>query len=248
VSFGDRLVPLVVCTGDQSAMPFAHGEPDARTIHLNIGTGAFVQRVSSSPEVVDGLLTSVLWLDAQQGGSALHAIEGTVNGAGSAIDWLNERIGIDTHRAALAMTRAKASAMRPPLFLNGVSGVGSPYWRAQFEPRFVGEGDETERLIAIVESIAFLICINIERMRAGAERILASGGLSASDYLCECVASLSGLAVERTSLQESTATGLAYLVAGAPEEWQPQARLTRFEPVADPALGERFARWRAEMG
>jgi hypothetical protein len=59
---------------------------------------------------------------------------------------------------------------------------------------------------------------------------------------------LSGIAVERTSLQESTATGLAYLIAGEPQTWEPDARLTRFEPAADPALSERFARWQAEMG
>lgn len=248
VSFGERLVPLTVCTGDQSAMPFAHGVPDASTLYLNVGTGAFAQRIATASAAPAGLLLSVLWLDARAERPALNAIEGTVNGAGSAIDWLNERIGIDTHRAALSMTRVKARATRPPLFLNGVAGVGSPYWRASFEPRFVGAGNETERLIAVVESIAFLICMNVEAMRTGVTRIVASGGLAASDYLCECVASLSGIAVERTSLQESTATGLAYLIAGEPQDWQPEARLMRFEPVDDPELRERFDRWRAEMG
>ncbi len=247
VSFGDRLVPLTVCTGDQSAMPFAHGMPEPGTLYLNVGTGAFVQRLWSAAEVPDGMLTSVLWTDARGDRPALHALEGTVNGAGSAIDWLNERIGIDAHRAALSLNRATARAAKPPLFLNGVAGVGSPYWRPHFESRFVGEGSEAERLMAVVESIAFLICMNVDRMRNGATRILASGGLAASDYLCECLAALSGIAVERTSLQESTAAGVAYLVAGEPAEWQPGARITRFEPSADPILGERFERWQAAM-
>ena len=245
VMFGDRYVPLVVCTGDQSALPFAHGAPDPGTIYLNIGTGAFVQRIAAHPQAPEALLASVLWVD-ERSERVLHAIEGTVNGAGSAIDWLNERIGIDTHRAALALTRTRATA-DPPLFMNGVSGVGSPYWRAQLESRFIGEGNETQRLIAVVESIAFLICMNVERMREGATRILASGGLSASDYLCECVATLSGITVERTSLQESTATGLAYLIAGEPTDWQPGATIERFASVPDPALSARFERWRREM-
>jgi glycerol kinase len=246
IKFGDRIVPLIVCTGDQCAMPFAHGRPDPNTIYLNIGTGAFVQRLSTGA-APDGLLRSIVLRDDQQGRRELCAFEGTVNGAGSAIDWLNERIGIDTHRAAVSMTRAKVAPLTPPLFLNGVSGVGSPYWRAQFESRFVGEGNETERVVSVVESIAFLLCVNLERMHDGATRILASGGLSASDYLCECVATLSGLPVERTSLQESTATGLAYLVAGEPGDWQPQAKIERFTPATHAALSERFVRWREEM-
>jgi len=246
ISFGDRLVPLVVCTGDQSAMPFAHGRPDADTIYLNLGTGAFAQRLTTSSETPTGLLASVLWLEAGDARRIATTIEGTVNGAASAIDWLNERVGIDTHRAALALTRASAAGTNPPLFLNGISGVGSPYWRPQFESRFIGEGDATERLIAVVESIAFLTCVNIERM-GPSTRILASGGLAASDYLCDCIATLSGIPVDRTSLQESTATGLAYLIAGEPTDWQPEAKLGRFAPNEDPALRQRFDLWLAQM-
>ncbi|HEY8540212.1 MAG TPA: FGGY family carbohydrate kinase [Steroidobacteraceae bacterium] len=247
IAFGDRSIPLVVCTGDQSAMPFAHGQPAEDTIYLNIGTGAFVQRLARSGEIPDGMLGSVLWRDEQDGASPLLTIEGTVNGAASAIDWLNERCGIAAHRAALSLTRAEAGDSLPLLFLNGVSGVGSPFWRPNLEPRFIGDGSDEQRVIAVVESIAFLICENIARIRDGATRILASGGLAASDYLCECIASLSGITLERTSLQEATATGLAYLVAGAPAEWQPQAELERFEPMPHPPLHERFERWRREM-
>jgi glycerol kinase len=252
VIFGDRLVPLVVCTGDQSAMPFAHGAPDVATIYLNIGTGAFVQRISDRA-APDGLLSSVLWHDRERG--TLRAIEGTVNGAGSAIDWLNERVDIEgktgshawAHREALAMSRSRLADAKPPLFLNGISGVGSPYWRAQFESRFVGEGSEIERLIAVLESIAFLICENVALMREDVTRILASGGLADSDYLCECVATLSGLTVERTSLKESTATGLAYLIAREPADWRPEARIDRFLPEPHPDLRERYERWKEEM-
>lgn len=246
IAFGDRAIPLVVCTGDQAAMPFAHGRPAEDTIYLNIGTGAFLQRLLRRDEIPEGMIGSILWCDEQDDVSRLLTIEGTVNGAGSAIDWLNERSGIDTHRAALSLTRAKVGDSQPLVFLNGVSGVGSPFWRS-LESRFIGEGSDEQRLVAVVESVAFLICENIARMHDGATRIVASGGLAACDYLCECIASLSGMPVERTSLQESTAMGLAYLVAGMPETWQPQVRFERFEPQEYSALGERYERWRVAM-
>lgn len=245
--FGDRSIPLIVCTGDQSAMPFADGVPDAQTIYANIGTGAFIQKVTTALEPHEGLLSSILWTGEGEDACTTYAIEGTVNGAGSAIDWLNERIGVDTHRAAQTMSRKSIGAVVPPLFMNGVSGVGSPYWRSNIEPRFVGEGNEASRVVAVVESIAFLICKNIELMRQAITQVVATGGLSTSDYLCECIATLSGLPVDRTTLQESTATGLAFLIANEPEEWEPQAKWERFESARDAGLEHRFELWQALM-
>lgn len=237
-AFAGKQIPLVVCTGDQSAAPFAFGAMNAATIYLNMGTGAFLQRLSGADD--SQLLRSVAYSDEQQ---FMATQEGTVNGAGSALEWLNERIGIDSHRAALALQRANAHK-NPPLFINGIGGVGSPYWRSDIAPRFIGEGSEAAQVQAVIESIAFLVCRNVERMNdSTAALVLASGGLSSSDYLCECVAKLSGLDVERSSLREATALGLAFLIADQPEKWQTPTDLERFSPKRDDALASRYARW-----
>lgn len=237
-AFAGRHVPLAVCTGDQSAVPFAFGQIDPATVYLNVGTGAFVQRASDRDD--PRLLRSVLYSDAQ---SFLAVQEGTVNGAAGAIDWLRERIGIDAHRAAQALQRSKA-AVDVPLFINGVGGVGSPYWRSEVVPHFVGEGSEAARVQAVVESIAFLICRNLELMAdPPARRVLASGGLSASDYLCECIATLSGVPVERAPSREATALGLAFLVADQPTEWHMSADVDCFTPEPDAALASRYESW-----
>lgn len=238
LQFAGRDIPLRVCTGDQSAVPYAFGSLDPATIYLNAGTGAFLQRVREHDD--PQLLQSVVYSDEQR---VVTIQEGTVNGAGAAIDWLNEHLGVDARRGALALTRATANHAAP-LFLNAVGGIGSPYWRSDVSSRFVGEGSEAAQVQAAVESIAFLICRNIERMQdAAVARILASGGLSASDYLCECIATLSGLPVERVNVRESTALGLAFLVAGEPADWQPHAERATFAPAVDEALRERYARW-----
>lgn len=242
LSFWGKQIPLVVCTGDQSAALFAFGALDPATIYLNMGTGAFLQCLSNKDD--PRLLSSVSYSDGQR---FMAVQEGTVNGAAAAIDWLNERIGIDTHRAALALQRAKAEA-DPPLFINGIGGVGSPYWRSDVTPRFEGGGSEAAQLQAVVESIAFLICCNIELMRdESTARVLASGGLSSSNYLCECIATLSGLPVARANAREATALGLAFLIADQPQEWQTPSDLERFEPERDDALAARYSRWCSMM-
>jgi glycerol kinase len=174
--------------------------------------------------------------------------EGTVNAAGAALDWLNERVGIDTHRAALAMKQETAFE-HVPVFINALSGVGSPFWLPQVESRFIGEGDEAMRVQAVIESIAFLVCTNIDSMRLSqsAKSVIASGGLSASDYLCECVAALSALPIDRLTIREATATGLAYLVFGMPDSWRSVIEAKRFEPRPTPNLTQRFERWKREM-
>jgi glycerol kinase len=108
---------------------------------------------------------------------------------------------------------------------------------------------DAARLAAVVESIAFLLCVNLEALRTAAPlaRLRISGGLARNAYLCRCLAALSRLPVERTALVEATARGVAWLAAGKPAAWPPVPLERVFTPLAIPALEARYARWRAEM-
>jgi glycerol kinase len=136
-----------------------------------------------------------------------------------------------------------------PLFMNGVGGLGAPFWKADFPVEFVGAGDDLQLLASVVESIAFLLAVNLESMQQAArlERIRISGGLARCDYLCRALADLSGLVVERYALHEATARGVAFLAAGEPAAWSEIQVERRFTPDACNAIASRFASWRAEM-
>jgi glycerol kinase len=239
-------VPLTVVTGDQSAAPFAFGALDPATAYVNAGTGAFVQRpIRDRLPAAPRLLASVVWSDAA---GVDYMLEGTVNGAGSALDWLAAREGVDAAgllaRAGLVPARAE-----PPLFLNGVSGLGSPYWVSDFESRFIGAGDTGARALAVLESIVFLICVNLEALACHGPpfaRILLSGGLGASGLFCRLLAAASGLPVWRATDPEATARGLARLTARPEPPW-PAGALEEIPPRADPALQRRLARWRQAL-
>jgi glycerol kinase len=113
----------------------------------------------------------------------------------------------------------------------------------------VGEGGEEARLAAVIESIVFLLCVNLERLERSAplRRIRISGGLARNDYLCRCLASLSSLPVERPAAIEATARGVAYLAAGKPASWHNVPIERTFTPSAAPALASRYAQWLSEM-
>jgi glycerol kinase len=187
---------------------------------------------------------SVLLTDATE---VLCSIEGTVNGAGSALAWLQSRVALDVERAIKSLPRTAAREL--PIFVNGVGGLGSPWWKPAFPVEFVGEGEELAQLLAVLESIAFMVEANLARMReAGAlSAVLITGGLARNDYLCQSLADLAALPVERPALAEATARGTAYLAAGRPVHWPAAPIEDRFLPAANAPLAARHARWRAEM-
>jgi glycerol kinase len=236
-------IPMTIVTGDQSAALFAHGFPDERTAYLNLGTGAFVQRVvRTDPGAPPGLLTGVVLKD---GDEVTWVLEGTVNGAGSALSRVGAELGLAEVDAQLADWLERA--VDPPLYINGVSGLGSPYWIPDLESRFVGDGEPWEKMAAVAESIVFLVANNIECLKRKAsefDRILATGGLAWNDALCRRIADLTGLPVDRPDEYEATARGTAHLVAGRPAVWSAPQSSRTFLPREDPALEARFARFK----
>jgi glycerol kinase len=237
--------PLTVCTGDQAAAAFAFGPPEQATALVNVGTGAFVQRAApADAPLPDGLLHSVLRSD---GTAVTYSHEGTVNGAGSAIDWLSDRVTLDVDRALRSLSPDPPADA--PLFMNGVGGLGAPYWLATFPVEFIGAGDEWQQLTAVVESIAFLLAGNLEVMGRAApvQRVRISGGLAQCDYLCQALAMTTGLPVDRHAVREATARGLAFLAAGEPDAWRHPTVERTFLPIASPVLAARHARWGVEM-
>lgn len=235
-------IPLGVVTGDQSAALFAFGEPRTDTAYVNIGTGAFVQRLSHHyPGDAGQLLAGVVLHD---GDELTYALEGTVNGAASALRWFERECGVHDIEATLPTWLARADV--PSLFLNGVAGLGSPYWVADFPTRFVGDGKTWMKAVAVVESIAFLLQVNIERMQelgSPPQQLQVSGGLARLDGLCQRLADLSGLRVYRPAQCEATARGTAYLAAGRPATWRKPGHGRWFRAQTNTALGQRFQAW-----
>jgi glycerol kinase len=111
----------------------------------------------------------------------------------------------------------------------------------------VGDGTPEAKMVAVLESIAFLLRRNLDAMRergVSPASLRLTGGLAASEHFGRTLADLCGVPVERPRAVEATARGLAYLVAGAPRRWTVEgAESGRVLPRDDPAIRERYARW-----
>jgi glycerol kinase len=237
-------IPVTAVCGDQNAAWFAAGTPPPGVARVNLGSGAFILAEQSSPLAPDGLISSIACSENRH---CEYLVEGTVNGAGNALQWLRERYRIDDLDKRLAGWLT--SVAEPPLFLNTVGGLGSPWWTQGPQPCFLTPGgdalgaapDPAAAAAAVGESILFLLQHNIERIQARqALRLLrVSGGLSRVTPLCRKLASLSGLPVEQVSAAEASARGIAWLAAGRPADWH-SAPGRRFEPMPDSALKTRY--------
>lgn len=248
LSFANKTIPLRICTGDQAAVPFANGSLRTNTLYVNLGTGAFI--LAPVEQVVTQaapLLCSVLHSDDH---SITYALEGTVNGAGSALSWWQDQTGHDVWNSLSTLQRGSVETMAVPLFINAVGGIASPYWIHAHESKFIGvaSSDAQQGLVAIIESIAFLLNANIELMRVKSpsiNTIYIGGGLSACPYLSESIADLSELNIVRLSERELTGRGLAYLIAGQPQSWRSIPAKQTITPKTNLALQQRQKQWRS---
>jgi len=238
-------IPVTAVNGDQAAALFSLGPAALDVATVNAGSGAFVLRVMERPAPAPRLLSGVALDD---GTDVRFVLEGTVNGAASALDRLAAESG--TPDLMRRLPRWLEGAGPPPLFLNGVAGLGSPFWVHDYRSRFVGKGGPRRRAAAVVESIAFLLRANLDEMERHVPSPLSiriTGGLSRLDGLCRVLAGLTGVEVSRRDDPEATARGIAFLAAGRPATWRPIPASDRFPPGRDEALADRYARWREIM-
>jgi len=243
----DCAVPVTAMAGDQNAAWFASGAPDPAMALVNLGSGAFVLAAQQSAAGIPELLSSIVYSDAE---GCSFVAEGTVNGAGNALQWLESRWHIGHPESRLAAWLEQVQD--PPLFMNSVGGLGSPWWREDLQPAFSDSDkpySDAERGAAVAESIVFLLQHNLERMggQQPVRQLRISGGLSRLAPLCQKLANLTECPVQRPDDREATARGIAWLAAGRPEHWQPPGEIQLFQPAPDPGLRTRYERFTEEL-
>lgn len=239
-------IPLNAVNGDQTAALHADCEIDPDTVLVNLGSGGFVLKPTGNQLVMHDALLSGL-CDSNNGERS-YLLEGTVNGAGAALRWARDQYGLDT--SADAVSEALELCRDPQqLFINSVGGLGSPWWINGPAPCWLSlEGepvslpDQTDAIASLIESILFLVMRNLALLLGitpGIRHIRISGGLSNQDLLCQKLANLSGLRIERTNQPEATARGIAWLAAGKPSSWV-RTPSERFYPEEDLPLQQRY--------
>ncbi len=241
-------IPLYAVCGDQNALASAYPQLAPSDCLVNIGTGAFVLSPQPEKPPAQRLLRSLCYSDTQQ---VRFLSEGTVNGAGAALDWLSQQLPQATLYQQLPLWLAEVS--EPPLFINTLAGLGSPWWCDAGEAEFVGDDrlSDPQKYVALIESIVFLISHNLQQLTQPPQRILISGGLSQLDGLCQKLSDLNQASVLRFAQSEGSARGCASLANQlAPHgngRWQHLPVQQQFTPQQNHALVQRYAHFVGEL-
>lgn len=277
LSVAQHKIPFCVSARDQGASLFANGKPNTNNCYINIGTGAFIQRVSNNLQAPNGLLVSPLWLpQPQQSAAPLHNIhhpievaspvcyapellsplqteslyawEATVNGAASAISFMEQQTGLAI-TPQIIEAALKLSPAHECYFLNAVGGLSAPYWRTDLSSRFSHNLTSTEKILAWLESVVFQMVVNVKLMeeKEPLTKTIISGGLSNADALCQKIADLTGATVSRSENADASLRGIAYLTAGLHSNWGAIHQNAVFEPQKNLPLQARFNNWQQAM-
>jgi glycerol kinase/glycerophosphoryl diester phosphodiesterase len=211
---GRSHVPLNALLGDVGAAARSVlGEiADATDGALVLGTGGFVVvPTGRTPRHVDGLLTTLLYEDAE---GPVYAIEGTVHGLVAGIVEAGRRGGW----AELAPERIAAragGAARAPRVDAALEGTGTPDWRppagldvepGAFEPAEIVRGT-IDDLAARFGRIAELL----HKAASCPARFVAAGGLAFAPHLTSRISEVMGTPVIVDSRPDRTAVGAAML-------------------------------------
>lgn len=245
---GNHTVKITVAMRDQGASLFSRGFPEKNTVYVNLGTGGFIQRVSENPEPPKGQLISPLWLAENE--PHLWAIEASVNGAASALDWLEQQTGQEVTPKSItqALTQCTTGMF---YLLNVQGGLAAPYWRTDCVSEFSSTDLSAEQKItAWAESVIFLVSENLALMddtKQPLKTIRITGGLAKNNALCQRLANLTKLTVERPSDSDATLRGLAYKLANAPDTWEIAPISTHFVPQVDSNINNRFTAWKKAL-
>jgi len=240
----EKSLRLSIVNGDQSAAVFAQGIPASNIIYANMGTGAFIYTPISELHTQGRLLKSIVFSNDK---TQQYMLEGTVNGAGAALDFQSKTLGVVDYVSLLE--KGLLANHCNTVFINSVGGLGSPDWQQNVPSYFLDEQQsDDDKLVAVAESIIFLLIRNLEHMRKTSDEVEAihiSGGLSRFDSMCQRLADLSQLPVLRHEDHEATARGAAFLFFRS-MEWSVDSAQV-FEPVSNDALLGRYQRWQQEM-
>ncbi len=255
-------IPIRGVAGDQQAATVGQACFEPGMMKSTYGTGCFALMNTGAEAVAskNRLLTTIAY---QIGGKPTYALEGSIFIAGAVVQWLRDGVKMVS---TAAETQALAEAADPSeqiYFVPAFTGLGAPYWNADCRGAIFGLTRNTgpaEIAKAALESVVYQTQDLLQAMRGdwgqeGQTVLRVDGGMTASEWTMQRLASQLGAPIDRSVVTETTALGAAYLAglqsgicpdqATFAKDW---ALEKRFEPTGtDDQRRRDFDGWRSAV-
>ncbi|MEX0351554.1 MAG: glycerol kinase GlpK [Paracoccaceae bacterium] len=257
---GGRSIPILGVAGDQQAATIGQACFEPGMLKSTYGTGCFALLNTGAAPVFSSnrLLSTIAY---QLDGKPTYALEGSIFIAGAVVQWLRDGLSIieaahDTHALS-----DQADPGQDVIIVPAFTGLGAPYWKPECRGAIYGltrNSGPAELSRAALQSVGYQTRDLLEAMvadwsdHAGQNVLRVDGGMSASEPAMQFLADIIGAEVDRPSVLETTALGVAWLAGsragvlpGKEDFARTWSRERRFTPDMDQASRDsRYARWK----
>ncbi|GAA4711628.1 glycerol kinase GlpK [Sphingomonas lutea] len=219
-------IPITGMAGDQQAALFGQGCFAPGMVKSTYGTGCFMLLNTGDEAVASNrrlLTTPAYRLD----GRTAYALEGSIFIAGAAVKWLRDGLGVIADAAQTHSLATRVPDSHGVYLVPAFVGLGAPHWdsgaRGAIHGLTLGAG-AAHLARAALEAVAYQTLDLLEAMRADGAAppaaIRVDGGMAANDWLCQFLADILMVPVERPADVEATAVGAAFLAGLGTGLWR----------------------------
>lgn len=229
----DRQLAIGGMAGDQQAALVGQACFEPGMAKATYGTGCFLL-LNTGAEAVhsrSGLLTTVGY---RLSGKVSFAIEGSIFIAGAAVKWLRDGLGVIADAAQTSGLATQVPDSHGVYLVPAFVGLGAPHWDAQARGAIFGltlDSTSAHLARAALEAVAYqthdLIGAMVADGGAAPAALRVDGAMAANDWLCQFLADIVSLRVQRPRTVETTALGAAYLAGLATGVWSGTSEIAR---------------------
>ena len=256
-------IPILGVAGDQQAATIGQACFAPGMVKATYGTGCFVLLNTGERRVAshNRLLTTIAY---QLDGRRTYALEGAIFIAGAAVQWLRDGLRMIASAPESGELAGKADPGQDVYLVPAFVGLGAPYWQPDARGALFGLTRATgpaELARAALEAVCYQTRDLLEAMHSdwsapGQAVLRVDGGMVASDWTMQFLADILEAPVERPTIGETTALGVAWLAGHKAGVW-PDARgfgrLWKLDRSFKPALPSiererKYAGWKRAVG
>ena len=217
-------LPIAGMAGDQQSALIGQACFQAGMVKSTYGTGCFML-VNTGDRAVrsrNRLLTTPAYRLA---GRTTYALEGSIFVAGAAIKWLRDGLGVIANAAETDSMATRVADSHGVYMVPAFVGLGAPHWDPNARGAIFGltlDASGAHLARAALESVAFQSLDLLDAMAGDGARpseMRVDGGMAANDWLCQFLADMLQIPIERPQNLETTALGAAFLAGLATGVW-----------------------------
>jgi len=221
----DVQLPIGGIAGDQQAALFGQACFAPGMTKSTYGTGCFML-VNTGQDAVQShhrLLTTPAY---RLQGRTTYALEGSIFVAGAAVKWLRDSLGAFTDAAQTDRLARSVPDSHGIYMVPAFVGLGAPHWDPDARGAIFGltlGASKAHLARAALEAVAYqsrdLLEAVAKDFACGPAGMRVDGGMAANDWLCQFLADILRVPVERPKNIETTALGAAFLAGLSTGVW-----------------------------